>query len=115
MAPPACESESQAVEESDARGVKNGGPGGSNSTPRGSNFASWGVPNGLLETSWGVLCARSDSGGRSGREKGSWKIVWRALGTVLGSSWRLLGQFRVAFPPLGGARGGSGRSFLEVL
>ena len=64
MAPPACESESQAVEESDARGVKKGGPGGSNSTPPGSNFASWGVPNGLLETS------------------------------------HLLGQFRVAFPPL---------------
>ena len=82
--------------------------------PPGSNFAPWGVPNGLLETSWGVLGARSASGGRSGREKGSWKIVWRALGTVLGSSWRLLGQFRVAFPPLGGPRTGSGRSFLEV-
>ena len=66
----------------------------------GVKFASWGVPNGLLETSWSVLGARSASGGCSGREKGGWKIVWRALGTVLGPSWRLL---------WGGARGGSGR------
>ena len=85
-------------------GPKKEAPGVKFDPPRGSNFASWGVPNGLLETSWGVLGARSASGGRSGREKGSWKIVWRALGTVLGSSWRLLGQFRVAFPPLGPGR-----------
>ena len=35
-------------------------------------------------------------------EKRSLKIVWRALGTILGSSWRVLGPFWVAFlPPLG--------------
>ena len=51
MAPPACKSASQAVEESDARGSKKGGPGGQIRPPPGSNFASWGVPNGLLETS----------------------------------------------------------------
>ena len=36
--------------------------------PWGSNFASWGVPN-ELESSWGVLGARSASGGRSGRNR----------------------------------------------
>ena len=122
MAPPACESASQAVEESDARGPQKEAPGVKCRPRRVSKFASRGVQNGLLETSWGVLGARSASGGRSGREKGSWKIVWRALGTVLGSSWRLLGQSRIVFPPLGGAPerlrevifGGILGSFLEV-
>ena len=31
-------------------------------------------------------------------KKRSLKIVWRALGTILGSSWRVLGPFWVAFP-----------------
>ena len=81
MAPPACESESQAVE----------------------------------KTFWGVLGAMSASGGRSGREKGSWKIVWKALGTVLGPFWRLLGQFRVAFPPMGGPGAAPGGHFWRYL
>ena len=38
-------------------------------------------------------------------EKRSLKIVWRALGTILGSSWRVLGPFWVAFPPPWGAPG----------
>ena len=62
MAPTACESGSQEVEVSDARGSKKGGA-GSNFDPRGSNFASQMVPDGLLEPSWGVLGARSSSAG----------------------------------------------------
>ena len=31
--------------------------------------------------------------------------MWRALGTILGSSWRVLGPFWVAFPPPWGAPG----------
>ena len=111
MAPPACESESQAVEESDARGSKTGGPGGQIRPPGGPISR----PGESQTTSWGVLGARSASGGRSGREKGSWKIVWRALGTVLGRSWRLLGQFRVAFPPPGMARGGHFWRYVGVI
>ena len=38
-------------------------------------------------------------------EKRSLKIERRALGTILGSSWRVLGPFWVAFPP---PRGGLG-------
>ena len=76
-------------------GPKKGGPGGQIRPPGGPISR----PRESQTTSWGVLGARSASGGRSGREKVSWKIVWRA---VLASSWRLLGHFRVAFPPLGG-------------
>ena len=90
-------------------GPKKGGPGGQIRPPGGPISR----PRESQTTSWGVLGARSASGGRSGREKVSWKIVWRALGTVLGPSWRLLGQFRVAFPPQGRARGRSRRSFLK--
>ena len=76
-------------------------PRGSNSTPRGSNFTSWGVPNGLLEPSWGVVGVRSASGGRSAWERGRWKVVLRALGTVLEPFWRVLGPLLVDFPTRG--------------
>ena len=89
MAPTACESGSQEVEVSDARGSKNRSSGGQISPPPRVKFRSPGIPNGLLEPSWGVVGARSASGGRSGWERGRWKVVWRALGTVLESSWRL--------------------------
>ena len=72
-------------------------------------------PGGPLESSWGVLGAESASEERSGRKRGVSKKLWRALGTTLGSSWRVLGPFWVAFPPPpGGPRGGSRRSFLDV-
>ena len=87
IAPAAWERGPQEVETS-TQGVPKRAPGGQISGPKWSSGASW-----------GVLGARSASGGRSGREKGSWTIVWRALGTVLGLSWRLLGRLS---PPGGG-------------
>ena len=89
-------------------------PGGLKIAPRGSNFGPRGVRNGLLEVSRGALGTRSVSGGRSGRKRGSWKIVRMGLGALWGPSWRVLGPFWVSSPPPGGGRGGSGRSFLEV-
>ena len=90
MAPTACERGSQEVEVSDARGSKNRSSGGQISPPPRVKFRSPGIPNGLLEPSWGVVGARSASGGRSGREKGH-------FGALLGRSWdhfaRLLGRF----------------------
>ena len=95
MAPPACESGSQEVEESDARGSKKRSSGGQISPPPGVKFRPPGVPNGLLKPSWGVMGARSAPGGRSGWERGRWKIVWRALGAVLERFWCVLGPFLV--------------------
>ena len=67
--------------------------------PKGAPQVKFRPPGGPLESSWGVLGAKSASEGRSG----SLKIDKRALGTILGSSWRVLGPFWVAFPPpLGG-------------
>ena len=86
MAPPACESGSQEVEESDARGSKKRSSGGQIL---------------LLKPSWGVMGARSAPGGRSGWERGRWKIVRRALGAVLELFWRVLGPFLVDFPTRG--------------
>ena len=114
MAPTACESGSQEVEVSDARGSKNRSSGGQISPPPGVKFRSPGVPNGLLEPSWGVVGARSASGGRSGWERGRWKVVLRALGTVLEPFWRVLGRCWSFFPPGGRGRGGSRRSFLKL-
>ena len=101
MAPTACESGSQEVEVSDARGSKNRSSGGQISPPPRVKFRSPGVPNGLLEPSWGVVGARSASGGRSGWERGRWKVVLRALGTVLEPFWRVLGPLLVDFPTRG--------------
>ena len=55
MAPTACESGSQEVEVSDARGSKNRSSGGQISPPPRVKFRSPGLPNGLLEPSWGVV------------------------------------------------------------
>ena len=63
MAPPACESASQAVEESDA------------------------LLNGLLKTFWGVLGARSPQEGALGEKK----AVGKLYGGLLGPSWGPLG------------------------
>ena len=101
MAPTACESGSQEVEVSDARGSKNRSSGGQISPPPRVKFRSPGIPNGLLEPSWGVVGARSASGGRSGWERGRWKVVLRALGTVLEPFWRVLGPLLVDFPTRG--------------
>ena len=49
-------------------------------------------------------------------EKRSLKIERRALGTILGSSWRVLGPFWVAFPPpLGGPGEAPGGHFWTFL
>ena len=101
MAPTACESGSQEVEVSDARGSKNRSSGGQISPPPRVKFRSPGIPDGLLEPSWGVVGARSASGGRSGWERGRWKVVLRALGTVLEPFWRVLGPLLVDFPTRG--------------
>ena len=102
MAPAAWDRSSQGGVKNRRPGVQKRKPRGLNFAPRGSNFVPRGVPNGLLDSSWGVLGARSACGGRSGRQRGSWKIVWRALGTDLGLSWRVVGPFWVDFLPRGG-------------
>ena len=72
-------------------------------------------PGGPLESSWGVLGAESASEERSGRKRGVSKKLWRALGTTLGSSWRVLGPFWVAFPPpLGGPGEAPGGHFFDL-
>ena len=62
-------------------------------------------PGGPLESSWGVLGAKSASEGRSGRKRG----VWKLKGGLLGPSWGPLGaswaHFGSHFPPPGGAPG----------
>ena len=62
-------------------------------------------PGGPLESSWGVLGAKSASEGRSGRKRG----VWKLKGGLLGPSWGPLGaswaHFGSHFPPPWGAPG----------
>ena len=100
MAPPAPER----VMKIDARG--------SQKEPHRSNFA----PPGVL---WSPP-------GRLGRQVGLRRALWaekrrleierRALGTILGSSWRVLGPFWVAFPPpLGGPGEAPGGHFWTFL
>ena len=70
MAPTACESGSQEVEVSDARGSKNRSSGGQISLPRGSNCAPRGVPDGLPEpsgASWAP--GRPEEGALGGKEE----------------------------------------------
>ena len=69
-------------------------PTGQNSPPRGSSgvlLGRLGRQVGLRRALWA--------------EKRSLKIERRALGTILGSSWRVLGPFWVAFPAPWGAPG----------
>ena len=60
---------------------------------------------GPLESSWGVLGAKSASEGRSGRKRG----VWKLKGGLLGPSWGPPGaswaHFGSQFPPPWGAPG----------
>ena len=114
MAPPACESDSQEVEESDARGSKQGGPGGQISPPGGPISRPGGGPKTSFWRPPGASWVPGRPQERSRREKGSWKIRWRALGSVLGPSWRVLSPLRIDFLSQGGAREGSPRSFLKV-
>ena len=88
MAPPAPER----VMKIDARG--------SQKEPHRSNLAP---PRGFSGVLLGRLGRQVGLRRALWAEKRSLKIVWRALGTILGSSWRVLGPFWVAFPPpLGG-------------
>ena len=57
----------------------------SKNEPHRSNFA----PRGSSEALLGRLGRQVGLRRALWAEKGSWKIVWRALGTILGSSWRL--------------------------
>ena len=104
---PACESASQAVEESDARGSKKRRPRGSNSTPRGSNFASSGVPNDLL--------------GRLGRQVGVRRALWARKGQLencMEGSWDRLGVLLARLRPLSGRLsppGGAPERLREVI
>ena len=82
MAPPACESGSQEVEESDARGSKKRSR-GSNFAPVGVNFRPRGVPNGLLEPP-------------CGRQVGLW------VGKELYGSWDRLGALLARLGPVVG-------------
>ena len=81
--------------------------------PKGAPQVKFRPPGGPLESSWGVLGAKSASEGRSGRKRG----VWKLKGGLLGPSWGPLGASWTHFgshsPPPGGLRGGSRRSFLD--
>ena len=80
-------------------------PTGQISPPRGSS----GVLLGRLERQVGLRRALW-------AEKRSLKIERRALGIILGSSWRVLGPFWVAFPPpLGGPGEAPGGHFWTFL
>ena len=112
MAPTACESGSQEVEVSDARGSKNRSSGGQISPPPGGQISLPGDPK--RASGWGVVGARSASGGRSGWERGRWKVVLGLLGpswSPFGASWARCWSI---FPPGGRGRGGSRRSFLKL-
>ena len=90
MAPTACESGSQEVEVSDARGSKNRSSGGQISPPRGSNFAPRGSQTGFWSppgASWAP--GRPQEGALGGK------------GTVLEPFWRVLGPLLVDFPTRG--------------
>ena len=115
VAPLAWERGSHDIKKIGSRGSKKEPPGSQISTPGGSeNRGFW-----ALEASRGVLGGRCGSGGRSEREmvaliffERAKKVFLERPGSILGSSLRLLGRFGVLFR---GARGGSGRSFFEVL
>ena len=109
MAPPACESGSQEVEVSDARGSKNRSSGGQISPPPRVKFRSPGIPNGLLEPSWGVVGARSASGGRSGWEREVESCIegsWDRLGALLARLGPVVGRFSHPGGGAGEAPGG---------
>ena len=106
MAPPACESASQAVEESDARGSKKGGPGGQIRPPRGPISRS-GASGDLL--------------GRLGRQVGLRRALWartEQLENCMEGSWDRLGALLARLGPVLGRfsspGGGAGRVILKV-
>ena len=90
------------------RGVKFRAPGG----PKWLSGGLWRRPG----ASWAA--GEAQEGALSGKGsllfflKGPKKYFLERPGSILGSSWRLLGRFWILFL---GARGGSGRTFLEVL
>ena len=100
MAPTACESGSQEVEVSDARGSKNRSSGGQISPPEGQIS----LPGDPKRASGALL-------GRRGRQVGLRRALWvgkgevesciGALGTVLEPFWRVLGPLLVDFPTRG--------------
>ena len=103
MAPPACESGSQEVEESDARGSKKRSSGGQISPPPGVKFRSPGIPNGLLEPSWGVVGARSVG---KGEVESCIEGSWDRLGALLARLGPVVGRFSHPGGGAGEAPGG---------
>ena len=91
----------------DPRGSKKEAAGGEISTPEGLEKAVW-----PLEASRGVLGGRRGSGGRSWRKRvalvffeTAQKVFFELPGSILGTSWRVLGRFWVLFPPPWGGPG----------
>ena len=94
MAPPACESESQAVEESHARGGKKGGL-GSQIRPPGGPISRPGSPK----------RASGDLLGRLGRQVGLRRALWAIKGRLencLEGSWDRLGALLAPLRPVSG-------------
>ena len=86
MAPPACESESQAVEESDARGSKKEAPGVKFDLP-GVQFRVLGS----LKRASGDLLASWAPGRHQEGALGEKRAVGKLYGGLLGPSWGPLG------------------------
>ena len=81
-------------------------PGSHFSLPEGCEMAFQRLPG----ASWGPGRRQEGTLGDLGRKRVRQKIVWTALGVVLGPSWPLLGPFWVGSPPPGRS---SGRYFLK--
>ena len=97
-------------------------PGGRKRSPRGVKFRPPGGPKTVVSGLWRPPRASWAAGAaQEGGLSGKWlllfferakKVFLERPGSILGSSWRLLGRFWVLSPP---SRGGSGMTFLEVL
>ena len=114
MAPTACESGSQEVEVSDARGSKNRSSGGQISPPPGSNFAPRGSQTGFWSPPGASWAPGRPQEGALGGKGGGGKLYGGLLGPAwspFGASWARCWSI---FPPGGRGRGGSRRSFLKL-
>ena len=86
-------------------------PGDRFSFPEGCEMALQRLPG----ASWGPGRRQEGTLVDFGRKRVSQRIVWPALGTVLGPSWRLLAPIWVASPPPGGRQGSLGEDIFGVV
>ena len=93
-------------------GIEKCPPEGRKMRPRGVKFRPPGGPKWLSGGLWRPPGASWGSGGRSWRKRvalvffeTAQKVFFGLLGSILGTSWRLLGRFWVLSPPPGGGPG----------